>query len=158
MTSFSVADTSLWEVGNMELKNPCEHQEAEETMQESGTLILSWLILAAGPDEKLKNERDAQRKTVFFPERVCIMEATFDYIVPLLMLNPVPKNRNPINKGKAKSQPEAGAKVGLDMSLLEIMFAPVLSGDSVVTVALLLMSITVKQPWRISSISSRARK
>lgn len=44
------------------------------------------------------------------------------------------------------------------MSFLETMFVPVLSGDSVVTVVLLMVSVTVKQHWRISSISSRARK
>ena len=32
----SVMGTSLWEVGNTELKSPREHQEAEETMQECG--------------------------------------------------------------------------------------------------------------------------
>lgn len=32
----SVMGTSLWEVGNMKLESPREHQEAEETIQERG--------------------------------------------------------------------------------------------------------------------------
>lgn len=65
-------------------------------------LTLSWLMLVvvARPDEKLENEGNAQRNTAIFPWRVYIVEATFDYIVLLLMLRPISKNRNPINKDK----------------------------------------------------------
>lgn len=63
-------------------------------------LILSWLILAvaARPDEKLRSERDAQRKNCLLPVKSMYHGSHFDYIVPLLMLSPVSKNRNPINK------------------------------------------------------------
>lgn len=60
-----------------------------------------------------------------------------------------------ILQGQITAWPEAGAKVGVGMSFLEIMFVPVFCGDSVVSVVLLMVSVTVKQTWRISS---RARK
>lgn len=65
-------------------------------------MTLSWLMLivVTTSDKKIDNGQSTQRNTAIFPQRVCIVEAAFDYIVPLLMLRPIPKNRNPINNDK----------------------------------------------------------